>query len=493
MAHIHDITDSDKRFIIDVKTRAISFLGEHKLKLNQGDHNSERATFAVPRFVEGHDMLGCSKVEVHFNNISADKKNESRDVYPVADVQVSPDSDDVVIFSWLISGNATRYAGILSFLISFECLTGETIDYAWHTGIYSDITVGEGMDNGEAVIAEYSDVLEKWKQEILASLIEVLEPLEDRVGSIDDRVTALEGALIDFKETESEAYEVTVPEKASSAFVQSYEMGGGAVTAIESRSHNILDMEAFATGKRTHAASGFTLEYDATEKCLILNGTNGATPYDCFMTYFNNKPEASGADFNSPVTLPLDTSKKYNTAIEVISGTSTGTIAVKMRPSAKSVNINDGAKSIIYTVTEEYLNYLNIYLGANCTADNLKFRIALIEQDAGATEAMPYVKYFKHSYIIPEGIQSQQYYDGTCIYHGSECSPWRKVDFVNKEYSANVSHPDGDEAYDTDISAHLDNGISGLLIPVVQGGIIRFVNADSSPVTSNITFVIPKV
>lgn len=167
MAHIHTITDSGARFPIDTATRAISFLGEHKLKLIQGDHNSERLTFEVPRFVEGHDMSLCTKVEVHFNNISADKKEQSRDVYPVDDVQVSPADDSVVLFSWLISGNATKYEGILSFLIKFTCLTGETIDYAWHTCIYSDIHVGQGMDNGETVIAEYSDVLEAWKRNLI--------------------------------------------------------------------------------------------------------------------------------------------------------------------------------------------------------------------------------------------------------------------------------------------------------------------------------------
>ena len=158
MAHIQEITDSDQRFVIDAKTRVLTFLGEHKPQLIQGDHNSERLTFEVPRFVEGHDMSACTKIEVHYNNISADKKNESRDVYPVDDVQVSPDSDDVVIFSWLISGNATKYEGILIFLVKFKCLTGETIDYAWNTDIYSGIPVGEGMDNTDSVMAEYSDM-----------------------------------------------------------------------------------------------------------------------------------------------------------------------------------------------------------------------------------------------------------------------------------------------------------------------------------------------
>lgn len=170
MAHTHDIIDSDKRFMIDPKTRVITFLGEGKLALIQGDHNSERVTFAIPRYVEGHDMLLCTKVEVHYNNISTDKKNQSKDVYTVTDLQVSPDSDDIVSFSWLISGNATVYSGILSFAISFKCLTGTKIDYNWHTGIYSNVTVSKGMNNGEAIVAEYSDVLEAWKQEIIEEL-----------------------------------------------------------------------------------------------------------------------------------------------------------------------------------------------------------------------------------------------------------------------------------------------------------------------------------
>lgn len=162
----HNVTDTDKFFSIDPKTREITFLGEHKLKLIQEDHNSERVTFAVPRHIDGHDMLTCTNVEVHYNNISASTKEESPDVYPVDDVRVSPDSDDVVIFSWLISGNATKHAGILAILISFKCTTGDKIDYAWHTDIYSDITIGSGMNNGEASIREYTDVLARWKAEI---------------------------------------------------------------------------------------------------------------------------------------------------------------------------------------------------------------------------------------------------------------------------------------------------------------------------------------
>ena len=166
MAHIHGVYDSDTHFKINPSTREITNTTA-KAKLVQFDHNSERFTFEMPRFVEDHDMTLCDKVEVHYINVAADKSGKSEDVYPVDDMQTSPADDSIAIFSWLISANATKYAGTLNFLIRFVCLDGETIEYAWNTAIFKDITVDNGMDNGAAVIAEYSDVLEKWKNEVV--------------------------------------------------------------------------------------------------------------------------------------------------------------------------------------------------------------------------------------------------------------------------------------------------------------------------------------
>lgn len=167
MAHIHNIIDNNTPFAVVPLTRGIEGRG---IKLIQGDHNSERITFEVPRFVDGHDMSECTKIEVHYCNLATDKKGLSADVYPVTDVALDDTTESTLTFSWLISGNATRYEGTLSFLIKFTCLTGKTVDYAWHTDIFSGITVGEGMDNGEAVVANYSDVLEAWKAEVMGSL-----------------------------------------------------------------------------------------------------------------------------------------------------------------------------------------------------------------------------------------------------------------------------------------------------------------------------------
>ena len=165
MEHAHSVIDSDNRFIINPITKAITNESE-KNKLIQYDHNSERFTFEIPRFVDGHDMSLCSKVEIHYINISEKGDEQSKDVYPVTDLAVDEWDSEKVVFSWLVSGNATKYAGSLNFLVGFTCLTGEEIDYAWHTEIYRGITVAEGMNNGEAVVAEFSDVLEALKAEL---------------------------------------------------------------------------------------------------------------------------------------------------------------------------------------------------------------------------------------------------------------------------------------------------------------------------------------
>jgi hypothetical protein len=170
MAHKHSVYDTDKHFVIDPITKVITNQATNKIKLMQFDHNSERFTFEIPREVEGHDMSLCNKVEIHYININAATKEQNKDVYLVNDLQLSPESDDVVIFSWLISNNATLYAGLLNFFISFKCMNGATIEYQWSADIFKGITVGEGINNGEALIEEYSDILEAWKDEALKNL-----------------------------------------------------------------------------------------------------------------------------------------------------------------------------------------------------------------------------------------------------------------------------------------------------------------------------------
>lgn len=166
MAHDCILTDRDTYFVIDHISREMTS-STRKKTLMQGDHNSERYTFEVPRYIEGHDMSQCTKIEVHYNNISKDKQSESRDCYQCGIVQVS---NDILLFDWVISRNATKYVGSLNFLVKFTCVDDDgNQDYVWFTDIYSDVSISESIDNSAAVAEDVSDILESWKREILAN------------------------------------------------------------------------------------------------------------------------------------------------------------------------------------------------------------------------------------------------------------------------------------------------------------------------------------
>lgn len=165
MAHKHQVYDSDKHFIINPITRVAKTDPSHKTMVIQFDHNSERFTFELPRYIEGHDMTECNKVEVHYLNVDTKTKEESRGVYISNDLNVSEDNENVVVCSWLISGNATQLVGTLSFVVRFCCVEGDEITYAWNTAV-ATVNVSTGINASDAVIAENADVLEKWKAEL---------------------------------------------------------------------------------------------------------------------------------------------------------------------------------------------------------------------------------------------------------------------------------------------------------------------------------------
>ena len=86
--HKHPVYDTDLHLIIDPSNRSIKN-ESGKTVLMQNDHNSERFTFEIPRYVDGHDMSLCNVVEVHYNNIdSSDKSVQNAGIYPVLDLQV---------------------------------------------------------------------------------------------------------------------------------------------------------------------------------------------------------------------------------------------------------------------------------------------------------------------------------------------------------------------------------------------------------------------
>lgn len=189
MAHSTQIRDGDVHFTIDPITRSIKNTASTKTSVIQYDHNSERFTFILPRYIEGHDMMECNNVEVHYLTNSA-----VSGVYSVEDLR--PDeTEENVVCSWLLSQNATQNAGSLHFLLRFSCVAEDgTVEYVWNTGIYKGISIASGMYNSEAIVEDYPDALAQWKQE-MASIC----------SRADSAVTNLEEGLSNAKEAAENA------------------------------------------------------------------------------------------------------------------------------------------------------------------------------------------------------------------------------------------------------------------------------------------------
>lgn len=148
MSHNHILYDSDPHFKIDADTRKITNESTRKTSLIQHDHNSERFTFEIKRYVEGHDLLSCNIVEIHYINVESNTKLTHVGVYSVDDLQTKEGDEDTLVCSWKVGRNATRLVGQLQFILRFSCVddTGNVV-YVWNTGVYNGITISSGIYN----------------------------------------------------------------------------------------------------------------------------------------------------------------------------------------------------------------------------------------------------------------------------------------------------------------------------------------------------------
>ena len=181
MGHNGEMIDEDVHFKIDGKLRVIKNSSRIPQTLVQGDHNSEKFTFELPRYIDGHDMLECNVVQIHYLNIDSSTRETYSGLYEVKGLFVNPDDDETVIFTWLVSRYATQYAGSLNFAIRFACVDSDVVEYELNTTIYRGIAISKGIRNMNHIVEDYSDILEQWRQELFGS-IPTIEATETETG-----------------------------------------------------------------------------------------------------------------------------------------------------------------------------------------------------------------------------------------------------------------------------------------------------------------------
>ena len=269
MGHKHNVHDTDARFTINPITRAIKDDSKKKNTLIQFDHNCERFTFELPRYIEGHDMSTCNKVTVHFFNIDSKTGTQKSGNPELTDLHIDPENEDVVVVSWLISKGATQLCGLLKFLIRFSCFEDDIETYSWNTAFFTGISVSEGGNADELFETEYVDVIEQWKKSVMLTFTNDLDAWKEATK------TALDSDIENkFNDHSAEWNQKLAVERARIDQFTRLEEGSTAGDA------ELMDIRIGADGK-TYESAGDAVrtQFGIATNDQRLVGSNGSTTF----------------------------------------------------------------------------------------------------------------------------------------------------------------------------------------------------------------------
>lgn len=168
MANHSTVKDTGVFFTITPETREVKVPSTHKIIGVVGDHLAEQLTFEIPRIIDGHDIAGCSRRYVEWENVDgvpgADSLTELTERPEGAQV-------DMLYFTWTIRDLLAAAKGLVQFSVHFEdvdengvrlyhwgttnCKNCEILDSINHTlGAYTAMWVA----GDTLVIADYTPV-----------------------------------------------------------------------------------------------------------------------------------------------------------------------------------------------------------------------------------------------------------------------------------------------------------------------------------------------
>lgn len=154
--------DPEEICIIDNDLRTITVPSSIQTVGVESDEDVRRLYFQMPKQYHEVDL---SELDIRINFMNA---NNQGDVYAVTDKQVTGDN---ITFSWLVGRNALAYRGDIRFVVCLKKVGAEgAVQQEFNTTV-AQLTVLEGLETTEAVVAENSDIIEQ----ILARLDDLEE------------------------------------------------------------------------------------------------------------------------------------------------------------------------------------------------------------------------------------------------------------------------------------------------------------------------------
>ena len=131
----------------------------------ESDEDVRRLNFQMPKQYHEVDL---SEFDIRINFMNA---NNSGDVYAVTDKAVSGDN---ITFSWLVGRNALAYRGNIRFIACLKKTDAEGVVQQEFNTTIAQLTVLEGLETTEAVVAENPDIIEQ--------ILQRLDELEENGG-----------------------------------------------------------------------------------------------------------------------------------------------------------------------------------------------------------------------------------------------------------------------------------------------------------------------
>ncbi len=215
-------------FEINETTRKITIPDSEKLFGVENDNEGERKYFRVPRYVG--DNIDLTKSEVYINYRNA---NGEKDKYHVEDLQIDPEDQQYVKFTWLLRPKVTTYKGNTMFLIYVQSGSKK-----WNTELATG-TVVEGLevDATEEEKEETRDYLVQLKKELLQcsdtqqSAIEekgqkVLKEIPDDYSEMSESVKTMKADMEHLKENVGESLKPADVQNAVDKYMESNTVDG---------------------------------------------------------------------------------------------------------------------------------------------------------------------------------------------------------------------------------------------------------------------------
>lgn len=154
--------DPEEICVIDNDLRTITIPSDIQNVGVESDEDVRRLHFQMPKQYHEVDL---SEFDIRINFMNA---NNQGDVYAVTDKQVAGDN---ITFSWLVGRNALAYRGNIRFVVCLKKVDAEgAVQQEFNTTV-AQLTVLEGLETTEAVVAENPDIIEQ----ILARLDDLEE------------------------------------------------------------------------------------------------------------------------------------------------------------------------------------------------------------------------------------------------------------------------------------------------------------------------------